>query len=375
MPRIPAVPRRTLLTGTLAVTASTALPATALSANEPPAAGAGLPVAAPSISGTSDWDARSADGSIEVLDSKPNKIIVHHTATANSSDTSQSHAFELARQIQDFHMDSNGWSDTGQNFTNTRGGHRLEGRHKSLAALQAGDQHVVGAHAGEQNSVALGIENEGTYTSASVPGALFESLTELCAYMVAQYGIEAGEIYGHRDFMSTDCPGDELYAKLPELRSAVAARTGRPAVAPLVWPLLQPGAAGPRVTAAQLLLRARGAGDVPVDGVFGAATQQAAARFLRDRGLTGAACSGTRVAEHGVFGGTAWAALAPVLAVDSSGQAVRAAQVLLTAQGHHTGQETRFGARTRATVRDVQAAHELPADGVLDEATWLRLLQ
>ncbi len=370
MSRIPAVPRRTLLTGTLAVTATTTLPAAAL-----PAAAAARPLAAPSISGTSDWDARSADGSIEVLDSKPNKIIVHHTATPNSSDTSKSHAFALARQIQDFHMDSNGWTDTGQNFTNTRGGHLLEGRHKSLAALQGGDQHVVGAHAGEQNSVALGIENEGTYTSASVPSALFDSLTELCAYMVAQYGIDAGEIYGHRDFMSTECPGDELYAKLPDLRSAVAARTGRTATAPLVWPLLKPGAAGPRVTAAQLLLRARGAGGVPVDGVFGPATEQAAGRFLRERGLTGVTCSGTREAEHGVFGGTAWAALAPVLPADGSGQAVRAAQVLLTAQGHHTGQETRFGARTRTAVRDVQAAHGLPASGVLDAATWLRLLQ
>lgn len=124
-------------------------------------------------------------------------------------------------------MDGNGWADTGQNFTNTRGGWKTEGRHGSLNALSSGNRHVVGAHAGEQNSVALGIENEGTYTEASVPDKLWSSLVELCSSMVSQYGIGASEIYGHQDYMSTDCPGDALYAKLPDLRNAVGVATGQ----------------------------------------------------------------------------------------------------------------------------------------------------
>jgi hypothetical protein len=41
-----------------------------------------------------------------------------------------------------------------------------------------------------------------------------------------QYGIPPTEIYGHRDYLSTTvCPGDHLYAMLPQLRQQVAAVT------------------------------------------------------------------------------------------------------------------------------------------------------
>ena len=32
----------------------------------------------------------------------------------------------------------------------------------------------------------------------------------------------ADEIKGHRDYYNTECPGDRLYAKLPQLRTEVA---------------------------------------------------------------------------------------------------------------------------------------------------------
>ncbi|WP_425484921.1 hypothetical protein [Amycolatopsis anabasis] len=39
-------------------------------------------------------------------------------------------------------------------------------------------------------------------------------------------GIKPAEIKGHRDYFDTDCPGDKLYAKLPELRRAVTIALG-----------------------------------------------------------------------------------------------------------------------------------------------------
>ncbi|MEB3370880.1 peptidoglycan recognition protein family protein [Saccharopolyspora mangrovi] len=358
--------RRAVLAGGLAVSAVGF-------AGLPAGAAVRRPAAAPSISSTADWNARDALGDIEVLDSKPTMIIVHHTATPNSDDTSQAHAFELSRQIQAFHMDSNGWSDTGQNFTNSRGGHLMEGRHKSLAALQGGTQHVKGAHAGEQNSVSLGIENEGTYTEASVPDSLWDSLVELCLYMVSQYGIEPGEIYGHRDYMSTACPGDVLYARLPELRQTVGASLGSAVVQPSTWPLLRPGAQGPTVTALQVLLGARGLA-VPVDGVFGEATQRAAGGVSAARAGSGPSCFASRVAEPGLFGGLAWEDVAPVLGAGAAGEAVRAVQVLLTSRGHYVPVDGVFGDRVVSVVRDFQAANGLAVSGVVDQASWQRLL-
>lgn len=368
--------RRAFLGGGLAVTAVGALGVPAVAAPGQSAAGraAGGRVKAPSIYTVEDWGARDPSGSIETLDQKPTQIIVHHTAGANSDDTSEEYAFQIAKSIQDFHMDDNGWTDTGQNFTTFRGGQTAEGRHGSLPALEGGSQHVVGAHAGDQNSVALGIENDGTYTDEDVPDALWTALVDLVTYMIDQYGIDTGEIYGHRDFMSTECPGEVLYGRLDELRESVAGKFGVKANHPLTWPLLKPGTKGPKVTAVQHLLRAQGK-QVPVDGTFGAGTQRAADEFGQAKKFAQATCFGSPVAERGLFGGSAWTALAPELNSDSRGEAVRAAQILLTSRGHYVAADARATRRMTSVVRDFQTANKVNATGVVDHQTWKLLLR
>lgn len=179
----------------------------------------------PGISSTSAWGARSPSSAVSVLSNKPSYIVIHHTATSNSTATTQSAAFSLARSIQNYHMDSNGWIDTGQQFTVSRGGYAMEGRHRSLERLNLGSGMVRGAHvgAGNVNSESIGIENEGLYTSVSPPTALYNKLVDLCAYICDKYDIAASQIFGHRDFMATACPGNVLYGMLPGLRSDVAA--------------------------------------------------------------------------------------------------------------------------------------------------------
>jgi len=179
-------------------------------------------VARPTIHTTDEWGAQPPRSAIEILNRRPTKIIVHHTATANSSDFSRAHAFQLARSIQQAHF-NRGWADTGQQFTISRGGHIMVGRHHSLPALVDGDRHVVGAHCIGQNDVAVGIENEGTYTNVQIRDEHYDKLVRMCAYICQQYGIAPRNIFGHRDFDATQCPGDRLYARLPRLRDDVRA--------------------------------------------------------------------------------------------------------------------------------------------------------
>ncbi|MEC4570225.1 N-acetylmuramoyl-L-alanine amidase [Streptomyces sp. CMAA1738] len=61
--------------------------------------------------------------------------------------------------------------------------------------------------------MALGIENEGTCMPVQPPPAQFSVLGDLCARVCRQCDVPASEIYGHRDFNSTACPGDTLYAR------------------------------------------------------------------------------------------------------------------------------------------------------------------
>jgi N-acetylmuramoyl-L-alanine amidase CwlA len=181
-------------------------------------------VPAPRIYNCDEWSARQPSSTITINNYRPTRLIVHHTATANSTDYSLAHAFSLSRAIQNYHMDNNGWIDTGQHFTISRGGYITEGRHRSLETLFGGTTFVHGAHAGTANSSSIGIENEGTYTSVAPTSALYNALVNQCAYICQQYGITTSNIIGHRDVNSTQCPGDVLYSMLPQLRSDVAAK-------------------------------------------------------------------------------------------------------------------------------------------------------
>ncbi|SDN26463.1 peptidoglycan recognition protein family protein [Actinacidiphila guanduensis] len=178
----------------------------------------------PEIHGTDDWGARQPTSPVALAGNDPDKIIVHHTAFANTADSGTSGSYPVAREIQDLHMDTNGWIDSGQHFTVSRSGVVMEGRHRSLERLRAGSDMVVAAHTVGQNTQSIGIENNGTYTSVAPPQELYTSLVDLCAYVCGQYGLSPQEIYGHRDFNATECPGDRLYAMLPQLRGDVAAR-------------------------------------------------------------------------------------------------------------------------------------------------------
>ncbi|HZE37438.1 MAG TPA: peptidoglycan recognition family protein [Stackebrandtia sp.] len=178
----------------------------------------------PKIIGCDAWGARQPADPLNQLDNNPDKILIHHTASSNDTGTTEDDAKSIAQQIQHWHMDENGWSDTGQHFTVSRGGFALEGRHTSLQHLTDGKGMVQGAHCPGQNTSAIGIEHEGLYTSIEPPKALYDKTVELCAFICGKYSIDPKEIYGHRDYYSTECPGEKFYAMLPQLRKDVAAK-------------------------------------------------------------------------------------------------------------------------------------------------------
>ncbi|MBG6090358.1 peptidoglycan recognition family protein [Actinomadura viridis] len=156
-----------------------------------------------------------------MLSRAPRYIVVHHTFTANVSDFSVAQGHHIARAIQRAHM-AQGWGDTGQHFTISRGGHVMEGRTGSLAAARRGAM-VIGTHVGGANDYTVGIECEGTYNSVMPPRQLLRSLTQMCAWLCRQYRLDPREaIVPHMRFNDTDCCGYEFAPTLPRLRAEVA---------------------------------------------------------------------------------------------------------------------------------------------------------
>lgn len=187
-----------------------------------PASQVGLGTA-PLIHAREEWRARTPREPAQILASGPDHIVIHHTDTPNSKDLSLQHAFELSRQIQRFHMYDRGWDDIGEQLTISRGGYVMEGRNRSLPAILA-RRNVMGSQTVCQNEHTIGIENEGSYMFEKVPPLLWASLVQVCAWLCEQYDLNPYRaIVGHRDYVDyTDCPGDVLYGRLPELRRTVA---------------------------------------------------------------------------------------------------------------------------------------------------------
>ncbi len=324
-------------------------------------------VARPAIVSCATWGAQPATSTISMV-GPPQKILVHHTDSANTTDYSQAAAYTIARNIQQWHF-ARGWVDSGQQFTISRGGYTLEGRHRSVEGLGSGSSSVfpLGAHCTGQNSTSIGIENEGTYMTTLPTSAQWTALVNLCAYLCQTYGLGPEDIYGHRDFLDTDCPGDALYAKLPQLRSEVAAMLGTsnpPPPPTRSWPTLSQGASGFRVTVAQYLLRHSGR-SLTVDGSFGPGTQAAVVSFQQSKGLT----------ADGSIGRLTWES--PLAVTCSQGQtsdAVRGVQTALTAKGYSVTVDGVFGPGTASAVRSFQTASALDPDAVVGLNTWSRLL-
>ena len=163
--------------------------------------------------------------------------IVHHTAGRN--DYTRAQAAAVVKAIQLYHVQGNGWNDIGYNFLVDRFGTIYEGRYGGV------ERNVVGAHALGFNTGSVGVALLGTYGSAAPSKAAQDTLARLLAWRLDLAHVDptslstvisgGSERYapgipvllrsvsGHRDTGFTECPGDELYARLGALAAAANA--------------------------------------------------------------------------------------------------------------------------------------------------------
>jgi hypothetical protein len=159
---------------------------------------------------------------------------VHHTA--GTIDYAPEDSPGIVLGIARYHRDSNGWNDIGYNFLVDRYGTIFEGRAGGIEAA------VVGAQAQGYNSNSTGIACLGTFTNIPLDAPAMDSLARLIGWKLSLHGVPTegtvtlasmggptnryrsgtpvvfNRISGHRDADQTTCPGDSLYAQLPDLR-------------------------------------------------------------------------------------------------------------------------------------------------------------
>ena len=163
--------------------------------------------------------------------------VVHHTAGRN--DYTRAQAAAVVKAIQLYHVQGNGWNDIGYNFLVDRFGTIYEGRYGGM------DRNVVGAHALGFNTGSVGVALLGTYGSAAPPKPAQDALAKLLAWRLDLAHVDPAalstvisggseryargipvllrSVSGHRDTGFTECPGDQLYARLGALAAAANA--------------------------------------------------------------------------------------------------------------------------------------------------------
>ena len=204
-----------------------------------PAGAAERPWTVPAMVTRAQWGAeewRRKDG--QEYDPVVEKIIIHHTASPNSSTNYPA----ICRGIMA--METAGeYIDIAYNWLIDPLGNLYEGRWAQdypTGAPHTGEkdrENVRGGHALYHNSRTIGVALIGDYSAASPSNAMIDTLVGFLAWKCARWGLDPlgrssysaadgsdrdlYNISGHRDTGSTACPGSTTYAMLPTIRQRV----------------------------------------------------------------------------------------------------------------------------------------------------------
>jgi N-acetylmuramoyl-L-alanine amidase len=240
--RLDRAPRGALRLHMVVVPAAARRRAAGASARAARARAAQVPGTPPAIIGRDGWGAAAVPPRGSPSYGVVQMAFVHHTVTANEYTPADSPAIVLG--IAKYHRDTNGWNDIGYNFLVDRFGQVFEGRAGGV------DQAVVGAQAQGYNSASTGVALLGTHTAVGITPAAMAATAQLLGWKLSLHGVPAEgavavisgggdtnrypagqavtfqRISGHRDGDATSCPGDLLYAQLPELRRRATGLAG-----------------------------------------------------------------------------------------------------------------------------------------------------
>lgn len=247
------------------------------------------------------------------------RIICHHAEASVCS----------IEDIDRWHK-NNGWAGCGYHFLVRKDGSIYRGR----------PEDKLGAHTSNYNTGSLGVCFEGTYNTEAMPEAQLKAGQELVSYLIKKYNLLKADVYKHKDFNVTDCPGhnfpwDKLISgidntsNITETVSNITIDTN-PAVATDDW-----------VRRLQEECNKQGFSNQVVDGIPGPVTL--------------AGC--------------------PTLKKGAQGNITKLLQEKLVNLGYSTnGIDGIFGSGTHTAVREFQKTRGLSIDGIVGQNTWRKLL-
>jgi hypothetical protein len=150
----------------------------------------------------------------------PNKIIIHHSLTADSSTVSWG-------AIRKWHTGLTGSPIKGdpnynpyiENPMDDIGyGFGIELINDHYEILMGRRPDLVGAHTIGKNDQSIGICVVGNYDIDPVTQEIKETIQKLLTWLILTYKIEPREIYGHCQFSQKTCPGKNMMDWIKTIR-------------------------------------------------------------------------------------------------------------------------------------------------------------
>ncbi|WP_317698821.1 N-acetylmuramoyl-L-alanine amidase, partial [Aeromicrobium sp. REDSEA-S32_B7] len=168
---------------------------------------------------TSPSGQRPTDLKVATIDPGRGSDVAPAAATAGNNDYTKAQSAGIVRATQAYHTGARGWCDIGYNFLVDKYGQIFEGRRGGIA------KQVRAAHSGNGpvNERTVGISMMGTYAKVAPTAATKKAVADLVAWRFSLAklkatgtytlgGLRLNRIVGHRDVLSTECPGAAAYA-------------------------------------------------------------------------------------------------------------------------------------------------------------------
>jgi hypothetical protein len=158
------------------------------------------------------WGARPRRGRVLLPPERVRFLVGHYSAMNADEQAKHRNCAARVRGIQNFHMDHRGWDDVAYNWVACKHGYVFQGRGwrtKSAATRLANGYTVAVCFLGDDTAGRDDVTDAGRDAIRNV--LLFTK----------RNARRLEGIRGHRDFIRTSCPGDELYAFLRMLDRSV----------------------------------------------------------------------------------------------------------------------------------------------------------
>jgi hypothetical protein len=184
-----------------------------------------VPCAKPNTIPPSSWRVGLPDPKTGRLSTQVEHCIVHHAAGSNFN----TDYYNVVRNIYLLHTQTNGWDDIGYNYLIAQDGALFIGRDPQGVNTE---DNIQGAHFCAKNALTMGTCLLGNYSDTIPTDTTWAVLKQLLVWKLMKEQLNPLDsslhpdananmlpvVAGHRDGCNTDCPGQNVFVKLPQLR-------------------------------------------------------------------------------------------------------------------------------------------------------------